>query len=293
MKEALWAAISEQIRAASGISFVPQRQQATGGGCINATHVLDDGQQRWFVKINTADRQEMFAAEADGLRELAASQTIRVPRPLCHGIAEGQAFLVLEWLDLRGSESGGQLARQLAAMHGVVQEQFGWWRDNTIGATLQVNTREHAWPEFFARHRLGFQLELARQAGNGRLLAAGEKLLQNLGGFFVGHTPVPSLLHGDLWGGNHAVTAIGEPVVFDPAVYYGDREADLAMSELFGGFSARFYAVYNEIWPLDAGYRVRKNLYNLYHILNHYHLFGGGYGGQALRMTESLLGELG
>jgi fructosamine-3-kinase len=109
---------------------------------------------------------------------------------------------------------------------------------------------------------------------------------------FADYQPMPSLLHGDLWSGNYAVTQAGEPIIFDPAVYYGDREADLAMTELFGGFSQRFYAAYNETWPLDSGYQLRKTFYNLYHILNHFNMFGGGYARQAERMIEQLLSDL-
>jgi fructosamine-3-kinase len=141
--------------------------------------------------------------------------------------------------------------------------------------------------------RLGFQLRLAAQNSLGtKLQRLGELLLANLEGFFPGYRPPASLLHGDLWGGNAAFAISGEPVVFDPAVYYGDREADLAMTELFGGFDSRFYAAYREAWPLDPGYGTRKTLYNLYHILNHANLFGGGYVSQTENMLQRLLAEL-
>jgi fructosamine-3-kinase len=148
--------------------------------------------------------------------------------------------------------------------------------------------------EFWREHRLGYQLGLAEQRGGpANLLRKGEQLMQLVPNLFTDYQPRPSLLHGDLWSGNYAVTREGDPIIFDPAVYFGDREADLAMTELFGGFSRRFYQAYNEAWPLDKGYQVRKTFYNLYHILNHFNMFGGGYGGQAERMTEQLLNELG
>jgi fructosamine-3-kinase len=178
-------------------------------------------------------------------------------------------------------------------MHRTARDHFGWDRDNTIGSTPQHNAPCGEWVTFWREHRLGFQLDLAaRQGYGGRLQKLGERLLADLTGL-IDHDPRPSLLHGDLWGGNIGYDREGNPVIFDPAVYYGDREADLAMTELFGGFGSGFYAAYEEAWPLDPGYSVRKTLYNLYHILNHLNLFGSGYLGQAQTMTERLLAELG
>ncbi|MFA7632159.1 MAG: fructosamine kinase family protein [Thiohalomonadaceae bacterium] len=292
MMPKLWQTIAADISAAQGTRFVPRHQYSVSGGCINAAHVLDDGKQRWFVKLNDAARLDMFVAEAAGLRELAAAKAVRVPRPLCHGLADGQAYLVLEWLDLTGSADDELLGRQLAAMHQVSRPEYGWQHDNTIGSTPQPNTQCMEWLEFLRKYRLGHQLELLRQSHMHSWFDAAEELLASLLQFFVGYMPVASLLHGDLWAGNVAFMRTGEPVIFDPAVYYGDREADLAMTELFGGFAKRFYAAYQEVWPLDAGYKVRKRLYNLYHVLNHYYMFGGGYGQQAARMIEQLLSEL-
>jgi fructosamine-3-kinase len=150
--------------------------------------------------------------------------------------------------------------------------RFGWPRDNYIGATPQANAWCDDWAEFWRERRLRPQLEQARSKG----FDLGKIALEDL---LIKHQPEPALLHGDLWSGNAGFTAEG-PVVFDPAVYYGDREADLAMTELFGGFPREFYDAYNEAWPLEAGYAQRKHLYNLYHLLNHLNLFGGGYLGQ-------------
>lgn len=287
-----WNAIAAEIGRACGAPFVLRDVRSVGGGCVNTAYVLDDGARRWFVKLNAAERLDMFAAEAAGLHEIAATHTVRVPQPLCHGVAAGRAFLVLEWLDLSGRGAQETLGRQLAALHRVVREEYGWFRDNTIGSTPQPNAQSLDWIEFLCERRLGHQLDLAVRAGNRRWHRRGEELLDRMPDLFSGYTPAASLLHGDLWSGNYAATAAGEPVIFDPAVYYGDREADIAMTELFGGFGPRFYAAYNEAWPLDAGYQVRKTLYNLYHVLNHYHMFGGGYGSQAERMIDRLLSEL-
>ncbi len=172
--------------------------------------------------------------------------------------------------------------------------RFGWGRENTIGSTPQINTPSDDWIEFWRERRLGKQLELAAHSGYcGRLQRQGERLLGKFAGLFAGYRPLPSLLHGDLWSGNYAADAEGNPVIYDPAPYYGDREADLAMTELFGGFGRAFYNAYQQAWPLDDGYRTRKTLYNLYHILNHLNLFGGGYLGQAESMIDSLLAEIG
>lgn len=288
----IWKDIGEHIRSATGVT-VRAARESVGGGCINeAVRLCGDGTD-FFVKLNTASKADMFAAEADGLREIAATDTVRVPAPVCWGVAGGRAYLVLEYLSLGHAGSAAVLGERLAAMHRVSRPQFGWTRDNTIGSTLQINAPAADWLSFFRERRLGFQLALAERNGwGGELLRSGEGLLARLGGLFDGYRPRPSLLHGDLWSGNHGYLADGSPVIFDPAVYFGDREADVAMTELFGGFGADFYTAYRAAWPLDPGYAVRKTLYNLYHILNHVNLFGGGYERQALRMMQQLLGEL-
>lgn len=288
------AAIAAAIERATGRPFSPRAEHAAGGGCINSVRIIEgrDG-RRYFVKANHARRLPMFEAEAEGLEAIMATGTLRVPRPICSGASGDESWLVLEYLDMGGRGSAAELGRRLAALHRHTWDRYGWQRDNTIGSTPQVNTPCADWIEFYRRQRLGFQYDLAaRHGAPRRLLERGERLMAGLDGFFSGYRPVPSLLHGDLWGGNYGF-AHGEPVIFDPAVYYGDRETDLAMTELFGGFPADFQAAYREAWPLDAGYRARKDLYNLYHVLNHYNLFGGGYLGQAERMTDRLLAHLG
>jgi fructosamine-3-kinase len=294
--EAVWQAIDKVIRVATGKNFTVRKSHAIGGGGINSTYSVEDGERSFFVKINRMSGLTMFEAEADGLREIAATGVIRVPNPVCTGVAEDSMFLVLEYIDFSRGRKGRaeDMGRQLADMHRVSAPQYGWRRDNTIGATHQLNTPADNWPEFWRDRRLGRQLALAASNGyRGALQSKGERLLARLDGFFKGYAPLPSLLHGDLWGGNYAYSAAGEPVIFDPAVYYGDREADLAMTELFGGFPAAFHAAYREAFPLDSGYPVRKALYNLYHILNHLNMFGKGYLGQAEGLIEKLLSETG
>jgi protein-ribulosamine 3-kinase len=286
----VFAGIAAAIGQATDQVFEVAGRQSAGGGCINQTETLTSRDGRhYFVKLNEARHGYMFTAEAAGLAEMEAAGAIRVPHPVVHGTLEGSAFLVLEWLPLGGGGSGVDLGRRLAKLHRTTWTSFGWKRDNTIGSTPQPNPPGDDWTAFFGEHRLGHQLELAGRNGAGRhLVAGGEQLRARLTDFFPGYQPIPSLLHGDLWGGNHGYTD-GEPVLFDPAVYYGDREADLAMTELFGGFPADFYAAYREAWPLDPGYATRKTLYNLYHVLNHFNMFGGGYAGQADAMIERLL----
>jgi len=269
-----------------------QRALALGGGCIHRAYRLADGDQDWFLKLGDAGRNDMFAAEADGLAALARAP-LRVPRVICRGETAGRAFLVLEWLTLVAGtpRAYASLGEQLARTHAVVGARFGWHRDNFIGATPQPNTTDDSWPRFFCRWRLAPQFALAKENGHAQLCAEGEALLQVLPALFGGYAPRPSLLHGDLWCGNAGFTAGGTPAVFDPAVYYGDREADLAMTELFGGFPRDFYAAYRAHAPLDPGYRVRKTLYNLYHVINHANLFGGGYAAQAQEMIAALLAE--
>ncbi len=285
-----WQRIARHISQASGSPFVPDTVQELGGGCINRAVQLGDGRQSWFVKLNRASLFDMFEAEFEGLNEIDASNSIRVPRPLCVGTTGSEAYIVLEHLDLGPARNGqAKAGEQLAAMHRHHAGHYGWHRDNTIGATPQPNDWTAEWPTFWRLHRLGAQLELAARNGHGgHLQQLGEKLLEAVPAL-LDHAPQPSLIHGDLWGGNMAFDAQGEPVIFDPATYYGDREAEIAMTELFGGFESEFYAAYNATWPLDPGYPTRKQLYNLYHVLNHLNLFGSGYKPQAIGLMEGLL----
>ncbi|HTY98347.1 MAG TPA: fructosamine kinase family protein [Rhodocyclaceae bacterium] len=248
-----------------------------------------------FIKTGPAAALPRFEAEVAGLAALRAAGAVRVPEVVSCGLAGGEAQLVLERLELAALDraGGAALGRGLAELHRTNGPRFGWPHDNFIGDTPQENAWRDNWALFYAEHRLRPQLRLG--AGNGlprELLAQGEKLAEKLSAFFIDSQPVPSLLHGDLWSGNASALPDGTPVIFDPACYYGDREADLAMTELFGGFPESFYAAYRESWPLAEGFEARKTLYNLYHVLNHFNLFGGGYLGQAKRMIRWLLAEL-
>jgi protein-ribulosamine 3-kinase len=279
------------VRAATGSAFAIGSAEPVSGGCIHRSYTVAGGAARYFVKVNDERYGDAFAAEADGLAAILAAG-VRAPQPVCHGAQAGHAWLVLEHLELGGSPDPARLGRLLAKLHGARGESYGWHRDNYIGATPQRNERTADWAAFWRTERLAPQLELAAKNGLGRSLqVAGERLLAALPRVLAGRTPPASRLHGDLWGGNAAYLPGGEPVVFDPAVYCGDAEADLAMTELFGGFGPAFYRAYREAVPTDEGYAVRKTLYNLYHVLNHANLFGGGYAAQAEGMIVRLLAE--
>ena len=289
-----WNDIAACISHATQTSFEFSDAIPLAGGCINQTWRMQGRNNAcYFVKLNDADKLPMFAAESAGLAAIAATHTVRVPQPVIHATAGAHAFLVLEYLDLKSNGNARMLGQQLAALHRAASSpRFGWQQDNTLGETPQRNAWASDWVIFWREQRLGFQLALAKKKGyGGELQTLGQRLLDRVPDFFANYQPVPSLLHGDLWGGNHAYTADGTPVLFDPALYYGDREADLAMTELFGGFDHAFYTAYRAAWPVDAGYGDRKILYNLYHILNHANLFGGGYARQAEGMMRQLLEE--
>ncbi len=283
----MWDEIAIAISQATDEKFVSDRRQGQSGGCINQATKISDGKRDFFVKTNRANFSDIFTTEAIALNQIYATDTIRVPQPICWGIADDVAYLVMESLEFGSHQDWEVMGRNLAAMHRVTCDRgFGWERNNAIGATPQINHWTKDWISFWVEYRLAFQISLAKRKG-WRCFLPEEKLYGSLSRFFDNYQPQPSMVHGDLWGGNAAFVN-GEPVIFDPALYFGDREVDLAMTELFGGFSSQFYRAYQVAYPLDAGYQQRKTLYNLYHILNHFNLFGGGYGSQANRMIESI-----
>ena len=286
----MWQKIAREISQATGTSFEIKNTCSVSGGCINQGYQLQGNGKTYFVKLNQPSKVEMFQAEALGLKQMYATQTITVPQPICYGVTENNSFIVLEWLDLgRGNNSSWlEMGRQLAQMHSSgTADRFGWQMNNTIGSTPQINDWMDNWADFFAQQRIGYQLKLAKRKGGSlpdtdRVVAAVREQLFN-------RQPEASIVHGDLWSGNADITADGQPTIFDPATYYGDREVDIAMTEVFGGFPNAFYQGYNQQWQLDSGYQQRKTIYNLYHILNHFNLFGGGYASQASRMIQKII----
>lgn len=276
-----WSAI------ASDLGVAEATPTPVSGGDISAAWKLGD----LFLKTGPLSASEMFAGEAEGLQEIAASETIRVPTVAGCGVVANTAYIALEWLsfDQPHASTERELGERLAAMHRCTKDRFGWHRDNTIGLTPQSNEWGDDWIEFIREHRIGYQLRLAAENGfTGELQEKGSRLLKRLPIWFEHYKCDASLLHGDLWGGNWG-SCDGEPVIFDPAVYFGDRESDLAMTRLFGGFGRGFYEAYEHAWPLESGHLERRAIYQLYHVLNHLNLFGSGYLGRAIALMDELL----
>lgn len=292
---AKFGSIMRHIEEVTGQSLKNHHLISISGGSINTAYQIQTAQQSYFIKLNQPHLLSMFEAEAQGLEEMRALNCVRIPEVICHGQADQHSYIVLEHIEL-GSLKGQAsqlLGQQLAQMHAHQQDFYGWHIDNTIGSTEQHNDHEHDWLTFWQQHRLATQLKFADENGfGGQLQNKGQQLLEQLHVFFEGYSPTASLLHGDLWGGNAAADPQGNPVIFDPACYYGDREADIAMTELFGGFGHDFFAAYQTEYPLDPGYQTRKTLYNLYHIINHLNLFGGSYLSQSESMIDQLLAEI-
>ncbi len=290
-----WQALERQIKNNIGTGFSVEKAEKQGGGCINSCWMIAGNGQRFFIKLNRPGMLAMFEAEKQGLQALANTGTVKVPQPIGCGETGDYAYLLLEYIPFVPitNKALRVLGEQLAALHAIEQPNYGWTRNNWIGSTPQFNPASDDWPAFWREHRLGFQLELAEKNGfGGRLQKLGENLLGEMDALFATHHPFPSLLHGDLWSGNAAMTVAGDPVIYDPACYWGDRETDLAMTELFGGFGRDFFDAYEANTPLDEGYAIRKILYNLYHVLNHLNLFGRSYLHQAETMMEELLSQL-
>lgn len=297
---ALALRIAQSIADHERADFDARATERVPGGCIHEAWKLSGqasgGSRDVFVKVNTIDAKPMFEAERDGLDAIAKAGALRVPEViLCDDDGE-RAWLAMEWLELvpLAAASGAALGEALARQHRVARNRFGWGSDNFIGATPQRNGFGDDWLAFWRERRLVAQLQLAaRNRLPSRTIDRGERLAADCEALFRGHAPQASLLHGDLWGGNASSLPDGTPVVFDPAVYCGDREADLAMTELFGGFPADFHAAYRSAWPLADGYATRRDFYNLYHVLNHANLFAGAYVGQAAQLVDRLLAQIG
>ncbi|MEQ8821935.1 MAG: fructosamine kinase family protein [Sumerlaeia bacterium] len=293
-RDKLYAAVEALIAEETGERSRIASSGSVGGGCINAAQVvtLEDG-RRYFLKSNADPLPELFAREADGLRALAAPGAIRVPRVIGHGGGEGGAppFLLTEAI-LSGPQPKGfmhEFGAQLARLHQATrQDRCGFDHDNYIGSTPQPNGWMDDWVAFWAERRLGFQLDLTEKnhRSSPEMRRLGQSLLHRLPDL-IGEPVEPAcLLHGDLWGGNYLCSDRGEPVLIDPAAYYGRREADLAMTLLFGGFTNAFYGGYESVWPLAPGSKTRLEIYKLYHLLNHLNIFGGGYMGGCLEILR-------
>ena len=307
------AAIGKLISTATGAPFIIRHEQAVSGGCINRCHKVGNGEHSFFVKLNAADKLANLKAEYLGLMQLSAAGAVRVPKPIAVGMADGQSALVLEYLSLSGGERAGwhEMGANLARLHNtdigtinaaliaqkasanalLPEGKFGGRISNaTLGDRPGFLAETANWADFFHQNRLRFQFEQAESL-HGKRFANAEKTLA-AAGKILSHRPPFSLTHGDLWGGNAAFAVFNKkttPVFFDPAPYIADAETDLAMSELFGGFPSAFYEGYRSIRTIADGYAQRRTVYNLYHVLNHFNLFGGGYLGQAERMMTLII----
>jgi protein-ribulosamine 3-kinase len=288
------ADIARELLALAGVRAAATPERRIGGGHGNECYAWRCGEGLIFVKLTERAALPVLSAEAQGLAELAATGAVQVPRVLAHGTTQAAAFLALEWIEAGGAheQASAGCGTSLAALHEVTARRFGFGHDNFIGPTPQRNDWTSDWAEFFREHRLRPQLQLAARRGYRSLAARAEALLEAVAALLDGHHPAASLLHGDLWGGNWLATATGAAVLIDPAVYYGDREVDLAMTQLFGGFGAAFYRAYAARAPLPAGAAQRRELYDLYHLLNHANVFAGGYVQQAQTLMERLLARV-
>ncbi len=265
--------------------------QSLSGGCIsNAYKINTNTGEIYFLKYNSSVNSDMFIKEAHGLLELNKAGVIKIPDVICYN----QDYILLE-LIVAGNKQNNfseDFGRKFALLHKFTSEFYGFYEDNYIGSNPQQNIPEenekHEWTKFFFNKRILFQLQIAEESGNSTFeLRKAIAVLENkIDEIVVDNGEKPSLLHGDLWSGNYLINKKGFACLIDPAVYYGNREADLAMTKLFGGFDSRFYEAYNEAFPLPEGYEYRENIYKLYHVLNHLNLFGGGYYSQAMSLIS-------
>ncbi|AUI86093.1 hypothetical protein BS333_06680 [Vibrio azureus] len=288
----MWQAISQQLSATLMFEYCITEKSKISGGDISQSYMINDGFQRYFVKINDRSFLTKFETEAESLHLLRESSSLFVPEVVLVSNTKTHAFIILNYLPTRpldDSRHSFQFGQKLARLHlWGEQKEFGFDCDNYLGSTLQPNQWHKKWSVFFAEQRIGWQLQLLKEKG---------VILVDVGDFvsfarqsLVNHFPTPSLLHGNLWSGNTTLSPAG-PLCFDPACYWGDRECDIAMTELFGGFQSDFYTGYQSVAPLAEGYKQRRDLYNLYHILNHCNLFGGHYFEQAESLIKKILSQ--
>jgi fructosamine-3-kinase len=302
LPDALFRQIEQALRSI-GEEPAIQSVQNVPGGCINHASCLTTKKgTKYFLKWNSNPQPGMFSAEAHGLNLIASTHTIRVPSVFyIHEFEENSlqvdcpSFVLLEWIQPPLSSRMGNpavLGEQLAALHHFSAQAFGLEQANYLGSTRQINTWFTNWKDFFGENRLRFQYDLADQ--NGLLPSPRrqrmERLMGNLERWLGSGSELSSLLHGDLWAGNCIATSRNAPVLIDPAVYYGNREAEIAYTELFGGFDSLFYSAYQSAWPLDSDYNTRRDLYNLYHLLNHLNIFGEAYSYQVDAVLQYYVG---
>jgi protein-ribulosamine 3-kinase len=272
----------------SGIpSFTIRSASSLSGGCINNVSRLSTSEGDFCIKYNQRDQfPEMFEGEAHGLELLKNAGTIRVPGVVCPGYGGTYSYLLLEFINpgRKSASFYSDFGRSLARLHRHTADYFGLDRDNYMGSLKQFNTKHSDWISFFVEERLERQISLAHGSLSSSDISAFRRLYNRLGEIMPEEPP--ALLHGDLWGGNYMVSPEGKACLIDPAVYYGHREIDIAMTTLFGGFDGEFYASYNDEYPLEKGWKERLDIFNLYPLLIHLNLFGSGYLGSVERIVR-------
>ena len=274
----MWHFISDEIAKNIEREFICDDIREITSGQTHKAFKITDGRLRFFVKTNESVQLVNFKAESEGLEHLQKTQLFKIPKVICSGTVSDKAFLVLEFLTLvpGNHDNWYHFGQALANQHqNHTQNMFGWQEDNFVGLSPQANQWHKKWNTFFSEQRIGIMLQLLAEKGH-KLTNNIDQVVESVNHLLVGHNPVASMLHGDLWSGNTGFHK-DKPVLFDPAFYYGDRETDIAMTELFTRLPNEFYQGYQDIWPLNEAYEFRKPIYQLYHVLNHALLFGGSY----------------
>ena len=284
----MWHFISEQIGQRLGEDFICDDIREVSNTNSHQAFKISDGKRRFFVKISDKGLLVNFIAETQGLEQLQESKLFRVPNVICLGTVSTHCFIVLEYITMNegSTQNWFEFGQTLASLHQQqTQLMYGWQDDNFIGLSPQANQWQKKWAGFFSEQRIGFMLQLLAEKGH--ILADIDEVVETVNKLLAGHNPTSSMLHGDLWQGNTGFHH-NQPVIFDPALYFGDREVDIAMSELFKRFPGAFYSGYEEVWSLDIDYQYRKPIYQLYHILNHALRFGGQYLQHAKQTLDNL-----
>lgn len=284
-----WPQLEDRFKSDFGSGFVLHEATPVTGGDINTCFHLDTNQGPLFAKLNTPDKYDMFKAEVAGLEELGKCDALVVPQAITHGQNANVAFLCMTWLDLLPQVEEGPLGEAIAALHEPIGQRFGAEANNFIGTTIQHNGWSDDWSTFFWECRLEPQLHQLLESDTAIPESALDPLKAKVLDILGQQRYSPSLVHGDLWGGNVGTTVDGKPAVFDPAVYWGHAETDLAMARLFGGFSSEFFDAYEAVYPSLDGEAERLLIYQLYHLLNHYNLFGSHYLDQCGKQIYKIL----
>jgi len=284
-----WQFIEKEIQDKTRTFFsINQKRSISGGDISHAYHLIGD-KTDYFIKINQPQFSSLFEQEAVGLASLSLTNTFRIPVVITQGIFDAKSYLILEYIALNQAGKIENFAKALAHLHRQSSNKFGFAENNYIGNSIQKNQWNIDWCDFFTLNRLTVQLQqMVDNHVPTSLIDQGYLLLDKLP-LILNHKPKPALVHGDLWQGNYAFDRNQQPVIYDPACYYGDHEVDLAMLELFGNPQGSFFETYQQIYPIHVGYSKRKDIYNLYHLFNHVNLFAGGYVQQAKNSLNRLL----